>query len=172
MAVIRIDAVTASHSCATCGRPLDVHNRHVRFTFPDPLLAASEDQRRKALAVRAGRQSRSHDAGSRGGPFLRALLPIHLSGSYTLRFGLWLLVHPDDLQRAVRLCWSPEYADFKVDGWLANSIPPWGLLAAPVTAVVRDPNQTPDCDTSTEPMLTRVLAEDWPHEDVLAALLG
>ena len=37
------------------------------------------------------------------GPLLRALLPVHLSGGYTLTFGLWLLVRPDDLQRAFRL---------------------------------------------------------------------
>src|SRR2546423_14679769 len=44
---------------------------------------------------------------------------------------------------------------------------PWGLLAAPVSAVVRDPNHTPYCVSSPEPMLARVLTEEWPHEDLL-----
>jgi len=86
------------------------------FKVPDPVLAASEDQRGKA--------SQSDPDANRAvmmqvpevGPLLRALLPVHLSGGYTLTFGLWLLVRPDDLQRAFRVWWSPEYVLFKVGG--------------------------------------------------------
>jgi hypothetical protein len=34
------------------------------------------------------------------GGFLRALLPVHLSGGDTVAFGVWVGVHPDDLKRA------------------------------------------------------------------------
>jgi len=86
------------------------------FKVPDPVLAASEDQRGKA--------SQSDPDANRAvmmqvpevGRLLRALLPVHLSGGYTLTFGLWLLVRPDDLQRAFRVWWSPEYVLFKVGG--------------------------------------------------------
>ena len=161
-----------TQTCGSCGRPLDSHNRHVRFTFPDPVLAASEQQRRKAWQSEPDANRAVMMQVPEVGPFLRAVLQVQLSGGYTLTFGLWLLVRPDDLQRAFRIWWSPEYADFTVEGWLGNALPPWGLLAAPVTAVVRDPNQTPYCDRSPEPMLARILTEEWPHEDVLGALPG
>jgi hypothetical protein len=45
-------------------------------------------------------------------------------------------------------------------------IPPWGLLAAPVSLVVRDPEHTPYCSASTDQQLSLVLNEQWPHEDV------
>jgi len=164
--------MTTSTTCATCGRALDAHNRHVRFKFPDPVLATSEDQRARTWQSDPDPNRAVMMQVPEVGPFLRALLPVHLSGGYTLTFGLWLLVRPDDLQRAFRVWWSPEYSLFKVDGWLANAIPPWGLLTAPVSAVVRDPNQTPYCDKSSEPTLARILGEEWPHEDVLGALPG
>ena len=164
--------MTASRTCATCGRPLDAHDRQVRFRFPDPVLKASDDQRRKAWQSDPDPNRAVMMQVPDVGPFVRALLPVRLSGGYTLTFGLWLLIRPDDLQRAFRIWWSPEYEHFRVDGWLGNAIPPWGLLAAPVSAVVRDPNHTPYCDTSIDPTLARVLAEEWPHEDVLSALPG
>ena len=159
-----------SESCAMCGRPLEAHNRHVRFTFPDPVLEASEEDRRNAWQSETDAKRAVMMQVPNVGAFVRALLPIRLSGGYTLTFGLWLAVHPDDLQRAARLWWSPEYAKLTLDGWLGNAVPPWGLLAAPITAVVRDPDQTPYCDRSTHPILARVLAEEWPHEDVLSSL--
>lgn len=136
------------------------------------MLAASEDQRRNAWQSDADANRAVMMQVPNVGAFVRALLPIRLSGGYTLTFGVWLAIHPDDLQRAARLWWSPQYAELRLDGWLANVVPPWALLAAPVTAVVRDPDQTPYCDQSAEPMLARILAEEWPHEEVLSALPG
>jgi hypothetical protein len=104
------------------------------------------------------------------GAFVRVLLPVHLTGGYTLTFGLWIAVHPDDLQRAFRVWWTPEYSQFKLSGWLGNAVPPWGLLAAPVSAIVRNPDETPYCDESAEPTLARILTDEWPHEEVLSAL--
>ena len=66
---------------------------------------------------------------------------------------------------------EPEYQDLRLEGALANSIQPWGLLAASVSLAVRDPQQTPYCSGSSEPQLSRVLGEEWPHEDILDALL-
>lgn len=67
------------------------------------------------------------------GPFVRALLVVRLTGGYAVTYGVWAGVHPDDLQRAFRVWWAPEYENLRLDGLLANPIPPWGLLAAPVT---------------------------------------
>ena len=104
------------------------------------------------------------------GAFIRALLPVALSGGFTVTFGVWLAVHPDELRRAFAIWWEPEYETLALDGRLANAVPPWGLLAAPVRAVVRDPNQTPYCDSSIDERLAAVLTNEWPHDLVLDAI--
>lgn len=104
------------------------------------------------------------------GAFVRALLSVHLTEGHQLTFGLWLAIDPSRFSEAVAAWHAPDYADLRLDGWLANAIPPWGLLAAPVHAVVRDPGHTPYCDSSTDPDLTAVLRDEWPHEAILAAV--
>ncbi len=59
------------------------------------------------------------------GPFVRCLLPVHLTGGFTLTFGVWLAVHPDDLQHAFRVWWEPEYRELELDALLANRLPVW-----------------------------------------------
>jgi hypothetical protein len=66
--------------------------------------------------------------------------------------------------------WESEYRDLRITGWLANAIPPWGVLAAPVEVVVRDPDETPYCDRSADPQLDRVLRDEWPDDVVLTAV--
>ena len=104
------------------------------------------------------------------GPFVRALLPVSLTGGYSVTFGVWLGVHPDDLQRAYQMWWSTEYPSLALDGRLANAVPPWGLLGSRVRAVVRDPEHKPYCDSTPEPDLSAVLTQEWPHDTVLAVL--
>ncbi len=84
--------------------------------------------------------------------------------------GVWVGVHPGDLQRAFRVWREPEYEDLRLEGVLASPVPPWGLLAAPVTLVVKDPEHTPCCVGSSGHMLSRVLGEEWPHKDILETL--
>ena len=67
------------------------------------------------------------------GAFVRALLPIRLTGGHKLTYGVWVGVHPDDLQRTFAVWWEPEYQDLRLDGRLANSVKPWGMLGAPVS---------------------------------------
>lgn len=104
------------------------------------------------------------------GAFVRALLPVHLTGGHTVTYGVWVAIDPQELRRVFAVWWEPEYRDLRLDGALANSIPPWGLLAASVTLTVRDPQQTPYCSQSQDPRLSRVLSDQWPHEDILDAL--
>jgi hypothetical protein len=133
-----------------CGRATDVHNRHVRFRLPDPVLHSPAQERAEGSWL-------SHaDAASSvmmlipgAGPFIRALLPVRLTGGYTVTYGVWVGVRPEDLQRAFRVWWQADYLDLRLTGLLANVIQPWGLLAAPVHLAVRDPEQTPYCVSST-----------------------
>jgi hypothetical protein len=85
-------------------------------------------------------------------------------------YGVWVGVHPGDLQRAFRVWWEPEYEDLRLDGALANPVPPWGLLAAAVTPAVKDPEHAPYCVSSSDHVLSRALGEEWPHKDVPGTL--
>lgn len=106
------------------------------------------------------------------GPFCRCLLPVHLDGGYTLHFGVWVAIHPDELQRAVSIWWTPGYASLELDGFLANALPGWGALFSPVHAAVLDPEHTPYVTASDDPELAHVLAHEWPHDEVLGRLPG
>jgi hypothetical protein len=104
------------------------------------------------------------------GPFVRALLPVTLIGGDTLTFGLWLSVHPDDFQRAVREWWAPTYPELVLEGRIANDVLPWGLLARPVTARVKIADQTPYVTESDDDLVRQVITQEWSHEPVLDAL--
>ncbi len=104
------------------------------------------------------------------GPFVRAVLPVSLSGGFAVTFGVWLAVHPHDMQHAFAVWWEPEYRDLVLHGRLANALPVWGLLATPVRAVVGDPEQTPYCADSRDEQLSAVLSQQWPHDLVLDAV--
>lgn len=160
-------------TCTMCDRPLDEHDRHFRFMLPDPVLRSPERERTPGTWMtdddpRAAVMMQVPGIGA----FVRALLPVRLSGGFAVTFGVWLAVHPDDLQRAYRTWWEPEYVDLVLDGRLANALPVWGLLAAPARAVVRDPDSTPYVDTSTDEALRDVLTREWPHDLVLDAVSG
>lgn len=94
---------------------------------------------------------------------MRALLPVRLTGGYTLRFGVWIAIHPEDLQRTAAIWHQPEYADLKLTGYLANKIEPWGLFATPVNLAVLNVDHTPYCVSSSDQQLEDVLTKEWPH---------
>jgi len=45
------------------------------------------------------------------GSFVRALLPVELTGGYTVIFGVWVGGDPDEPQRAFAVWWEPAYKD-------------------------------------------------------------
>lgn len=51
-------------------------------------------------------------------------------------------------------------------GRLANAVSPWGMLATPVSLEVRNPDETPYCAASSDPLLSRVLTEPRPPADM------
>lgn len=163
----------AADTCPSCGRPLDLHDRHIRFTLPDPVRDMPDWEEAPGTWM-------SHEDADGSvmmvipdaGPFVRALLPVRLTDGHTITFGVWLLVHPSDLQHTFDVWWGPEYRDLRINGWLANAIEPWSLLAAPVEAAVRNVEETPYCEHSSDPDLDRVLREEWPHEAVFNALMA
>lgn len=154
-----------------CGRSTSEHDRHVRFVLPDPVLALPGRERTPGTWL-------SHDDANTSvmmqvpgvGPFCRCLVPITLDGGDTLHFGVWMAIHPDELQRAFAIWWTPEYAQLELDGYLANDLPGWGGLGSPVRAVVRSPEHTPYVVASSDERLADVLRRTWPHGDALSRL--
>jgi hypothetical protein len=158
-------------TCPTCGRPVDAHDRHVRFRLPDPVLAVQDQEHTQGTWL-------SHADANQSvmmmvptvGTFVRSLLPVRLTGGHTVTFGVWIGVHPDELQRAFAIWWEPEYVDLWLDGRLANALPGWGLLATQVDAAVLNVDETPYVVRSSDPTLDRVLSDEWPHDEVLSRL--
>ncbi len=157
--------------CPTCGRLTSEHNRHVRFLLPEPVLNLPEREQTPGAWLSHADPNTSVMMQVPGvGPFCRCLVPIHLDGGYTLHFGVWVAIHPDDLQRAFAVWWTPDYEQLEIDGYLANDLPGWGGLAAPVHAVVRHTDHTPYVVASSDDSLSEVLRTMWPHDEALSRL--
>jgi hypothetical protein len=150
--------------CLLCSHELDLHDQHVRFTLPQPVLDLPDREHTPGawLSHETARESvmmQVPDAGA----FVRALLPIKLVEGHTITYGVWLAIDPRHLGQIFSVWWEPEYVNLRITGWLANSVPPWGMLAAPVDAVVRNVEHTPYCERSGDSTLDRVLNDEWPH---------
>ncbi|MEU6191290.1 DUF2199 domain-containing protein [Nocardia sp. NPDC047038] len=157
--------------CPDCGRVLDEHDRHRKFRLPEPVLHASQP----VPAPDVWRSGSDYGDSEllqvqQIGTFARATLPVELTGGYRLTFGVWLLVHPAAFPSICETWWSPGYRELRIEGYLANEIPPWGMLASPVEAIVKDPTQLPVCVASTDALLARVLQQQWPHDVVLDSI--
>jgi hypothetical protein len=88
----------AANAADECGRPLEVHDRHVRFGMPDPVLEAPDQDRVNGASLSHGDANSSVMMQTPGvGSFVRALLPVDLTGGYTVTFGVWVGVDPDEL---------------------------------------------------------------------------
>lgn len=153
-----------------CGTQLTDRNRDVRFRLPDPVLNSPDQHRAE------GSWLSDPDPNvatlmqiPEVGPFVRALLPVRIEGGHELSFGVWVAVHPDDLQRAFRAWNAPEYSQLTITGYLANRIEPWGVFAVPVNLAVLNPDHTPYCVGSANEKLSEVLTKVWPH-DIIASL--
>lgn len=52
-----------------------------------------------------------------------------------------------------------------------RGLTPWGLLAAPVDLAMLNVDHTPYCVSSIDPDLATVLSLEWPHDEVLNAMI-
>lgn len=100
---------------------------------------------------------------------MRSLLTVHLDDDTSLTFGLWLGIHPDDLQHLSRVWWEPEYADVSFTGYIANDLAPWSgeVLARPVRAEVLDPDAVPQVVASDDDLVARIVGGKWSPDVVL-----
>ena len=155
-------------SCPNCGRPLDEHNRHIRFGVPEPVLSIPEEER---PALTWGNDVLMRVEGIGG--FVRILVPVKLSGGYTVTYGAWLSVESADLRLAWEV-WKDDsrYQELRLTGVLANMLPAWEdeTYVKPLEAAVLNVEHTPYAVDSSDDFMRRVLRDEWPHEVVLAAI--
>jgi hypothetical protein len=153
----------AGEPCSLCGHPTSATDRHVRFSWPDALFdAAQQEHGIDGLWLSHDTAEASVMMQTPEAAFVRVLLPIRLDDLSTITYGVWLQVDPEDMHRASCVWTAPEYTDLRLQGRLANDVPPGKALDAVGVAVVRDSDQTPYLDDSNHPMLNRLLAEVWP----------
>jgi len=156
-----------AEACPTCGRPVDEHDRHIRFQRPDVVFAMSQEE----LAGRVWGDDpllQVEDVGC----FIRTLLPVRLTGGYAVTFGVWLLVAPEVLHHAWSVWDAPAYLDLEIDGHLANALPRWGgdVVGRHVWTEVRDADEIPYVSASDDPLVTSLLTDEWAHDEVLPHL--
>lgn len=104
------------------------------------------------------------------GAFVRALLPVHLTGGHSVTFGVWIRVPPGEMHRALSEWFAPTYPDLLIDGHLANQIAPWSVRGAPTRIAVIDPDHTPYVTSSSGAELAAVLQDTGNHALVLSTL--
>ncbi|MGY2061884.1 DUF2199 domain-containing protein [Nocardia gipuzkoensis] len=156
--------------CSCCGRDLGDVVRDWRCTLPEPVLSLPERE------YTAGTWMSDDNARvsellqvPNCGCFVRAIVPIAVTDGRPLTWCVWLFVHPNDFRSIVEAWWGSGYAGLTIEGWLANSIPPWDLLAAPVRAAVARPDQLPRCVDSQDPRMASLLRETWSHTAIFGA---
>jgi hypothetical protein len=157
-------------TCGFCGRPLNAHDLHFRFRFPD--VVAERLEAGLDLSEIAG--DPDHDDAINVGDawFVRVLLRIRLVDGARVTFGTWLEVDLEELRSVEEIWTTPEYVRVVLHGCLANAVPPWGdeVLGVPATATVPDVDQPPHVTASDDGLLSRVIDEVWSNDDVLAGL--
>jgi hypothetical protein len=106
------------------------------------------------------------------GGFIRILIPVKLTGGYTVTYGAWLSVAFNDLRRAWEVWTHPEYCDLRVAGVLANMLPGWesDTYIKPLEAAVLNTEHVPYAVDSSDAFMRRVIQDEWPHEHLLAAI--
>ncbi len=131
--------------------------------LPDAVRAIAEVERRTRVGV-GGTAFMQLDLERF---FVRVLLPVRLSDGHEFHFGVWLET-PEETSKRLWTNWErPEYSAISFEATLANSIPPWNesVLGAPCVAGVRDQNQLPYIESSTQPQLAAVMATPWPRAE-------
>lgn len=156
--------------CAHCGAPLDEHDRDIRFVQPEPVLRAAPAEPGDVWMTGTDAEKSVLMQVQNVGTFVRTLLPVRLTGGFTVTYGVWVAIDPAELSHVMDAWWAPEYADLHLEGRLANVVAPWGLCGSPVTLRVLEDDQIPHCVASADDSLTSVLNDEWEHQLVLDTL--
>lgn len=146
----------------------------IRFDAPDPIWGLPERDHTPGLWMNAD-TARSSDLmqGPGWGNFVRSTLRIALADGGEFQYGVWVAVEPGLFRGIFDVWWADEYAVLEFSGYLANAIPPGGLLEASVHVRVERPDQLPNCFSSPDDQLCAVINEVWDRDFVTEpSLLG
>jgi hypothetical protein len=82
---------------------------------------------------------------------------------------VWLEIPDEDFRTAWQTWNFPEYADLAVEGYLANSIDPWGRFPHVLAkATIRDVDEVPVLTSCPDLDVMRIIDGIWPRDAVLA----
>jgi hypothetical protein len=140
----------------------------MRFGLPEPVLSIPPEEREDRMWRASEDLLEVRDVGA----YVRVLVPVSLSDGYEVVFGAWIGVSTETLHRVFEVWWGEGYRSLRLDGVLANMLPPWEeeTYGAAVTVEVRDESQLPYAVASPDPVMQEILTRRWPRELVLDAL--
>ncbi len=140
----------------------------MRFALPEPVLSIPPEERERRMWRASEDLLEVRDVGA----YVRVLVPVSLSDGHQIVFGAWMGVPTELLHRAFDVWWGEGYRSLRLDGVLANMLPPWEkeTYGAAVTVEVRDESQLPYAVASPDPVMHEILTRRWPPELVLDAL--
>lgn len=151
--------------CSCCGASLDPVDFDIRSALPDAMLALPAE--RRAAAWGNSEFQRLEGVGG----FLRCLMPVRLTGGGSVTYSVWLKLDDEQLRHANAVWSTPEYADLRLRGEVANAIKPWPeLLGETAGAEVRDAGRLPYLVADENSLLSRVLSDVWDRDAVLSRI--
>lgn len=160
--------------CSCCDGELDEHDRHFRFGLPDRVAVLPGGHETAGIGMSdpdpyAADFLESADLGC----FVRAMLRTPLTDGYALTCCVWVAVTPEDARRIGSAWGDPSlYAALRFEGKLANALPHFGLLDAPVSVAAGLLGTLPSVVSSDDPDLSRILVIETDADSVLADFPG
>jgi hypothetical protein len=140
----------------------------MRFELPEPVLSIPPEDREDRIWRGSDDLLEVREVGA----FVRILVPVFLTSGAQVVFGAWMGVPRELLRRAVDVWWDDAYRWLRLEGVLANMLPPWEeqIYGTAITAEVRDERQLPYAVASPDPLMRDILTRRWPPELVFEAL--
>jgi hypothetical protein len=154
----------SERTCQECRTGLDHRDVAVRIRLPDILrepppgyeaVTATSDEICMVIGHRA---------------WVRVTIQVRLAGGGRFGIGTWLEIEWEALPGVLAAWADPDaYRTLELDGWLANGLPYWGedaTIGVPARATVHGADELPLVTASSDPLLTRIIEEEWPIEEV------
>jgi len=152
-------------------RPAAAHDRHVRFRLPERVLNSPARENAPGSWLSHGSPDTSVMMQVPPiGAFVRALMPVSLSGGYTVTYGLWVGIAPAGSSEGVRGLVGGGVQGF-ASGWIPGELGP--ALEAAGSAC-----QSCRTRSGAHPVLLGELGpaafpgatEQWPHDEIIDSL--
>ncbi|MFJ9428416.1 DUF6348 family protein [Streptomyces sp. NPDC101490] len=156
-------------ACA-CDGHLDPEHPGFDLALPHLIAELSEEERKRRVT-----SANEAIITAKGiGNFLKVRLPVRLEDGRTVVYLAWVYLQAAVIADFVQRIHNGNLADHRFEGLLCNAIGPWGedVLRAPVVLGGQRINEDgsvrrSEVLESSDPLLSKVLSEDWPTAFVL-----